>query len=127
MLGKFSVGASKASVTKTKQPIVDSCCSEGLPMYVGKSWVVDNDVVFYPNAPLEDEAGICHIMGPGNIHLYFCHLTGGTVEVESPLEFLRSSYKDVDEARTKTISLLKVESSDFPTIVMKKRYVKDEG
>ncbi len=109
-MGKFQLGLIGMINAKPIQPqnvLIEGCC-ESVPIYLGSEWQIDNDIEFFPNPPMEDEQSICHIMGPGNIHIYFCLLTNNNVDVESPLEFIRGSYPNVIEAVDQTFKKIKV-------------------
>jgi len=101
---------------------VQSCCqgTKLIPFYGGETWVVDNAAEYYPLEPAEGEEGICHVMGPGNIHLYFIVYAHGNVEVESPLHFLSQSYPSLQIAFRRTLTLLG-NPRDFPTPSFLKR------
>lgn len=109
-MGKFQLGliGMRVQSKPTKPVVVEGCCGSAVPLYLGKTWQIDNDLVFYPIPPQEDEVSMCHIMGPGNTHLYFCQTTNNQIEVDSPLEFLRGLYASADEAMRSTFTKLKI-------------------
>lgn len=92
---------------------IEGCCGEDrLPIYTREAWEINNAPAYFLHAPLPDEKGITHVQGPGNIHVYFTVVEGGTVEVESPLDFLNGVFSSIEEARQFTAGKLK--ANRFP-------------